>query len=167
MSRHRQSRTLNSSCTAYIPPSSGVCSCASTRDCTRKQRSPMYNAIRMNRGERCSSILLVFLVAMNWFAILRHTSMHCPQHRVKKYPRRNSFSRIHALVRHLEAYEHTLPAHGEKVPEEELLSTIHELVRLITTYENAVSTQREGVPEEELLSNRNLVERLKQIRRGL
>jgi hypothetical protein len=71
------------------------------------------------------------------------------------------------LARHLEAYEHILPAQGEKVPEGELLSSIHELVRLITAYEDAVSTQHEGAPEEELLSNRKLVERLKQIRRGL
>ena len=74
------------------------------------------------------------------------------------------------LVRHLEAYEHALPTQSEKkVSEEELLSTrnIHELVRLIEAYEYAVSRQSEEVPEEELLSNRNVVERLKQIRRGL
>ena len=76
-------------------------------------------------------------------------------------------SRIHKLARHLEAYEHALVAQGEKVREEELLSTLHELVRLIEVYEDAVSTRSEGVPEEELLSNRKLVERLKQIRRGL
>jgi hypothetical protein len=85
----------------------------------------------------------------------------------EKVPQEELLLRIHELVRRLEAYEHALPAQSEKVPEGELLSSVHELVRLITAYEDAVSMQREGVPEEELLSNRKLVERLKQIRSGL
>lgn len=74
------------------------------------------------------------------------------------------------LVRHLEAYEQALPTtESEKVSLEELLSTrdIRELVRLIEAYEDALSTQSKEVSEEELLANRNIVERLKQIRRGL
>jgi hypothetical protein len=57
------------------------------------------------------------------------------------------------LVRHLDAYEQTLPTTPrENIPEEELLSRIHELVRYLEAYEYALSAQGEKGPEGELLS---------------
>src|ERR1043166_1288691 len=104
MSRDRRSRRWNVSCTAYLTPSSEVCFCANTRNCTHKQRSLRSNVMRMNRGEHCSTIFLVCLVALNWFVILRHTSRPCPHSCVKTYLRKTSFQgsmNWFALLKHM------------------------------------------------------------------
>src|SRR5579883_871206 len=166
MSRHRRSRTSNLSCIASVIPNSAARSCASTHNCTRNQRSPMPNAIRINRDEHYSNTLCLSCGD----ELVRHLETYehmLPTVRSKKVSEEKLLARIHELIGQLDIYEQALPPEAEAVPEKEFLATTHELVRLITEYEHAVTAPDEGATEEKRLSNQMLVERLKQMRRGL
>lgn len=90
-----------------------------------------------------------------------------PTLRSKKVSEEKLLAQIHELIGQLDTYEQTLPPEAETVSEQELLAITHELVRLITEYEHAVTTPSEDGTEGKLLSNQMLVERLRQMRRGL